>query len=67
MSGPHSDFSFHQYRAEYRGAERSIRPYPGISDFKQVRVDRDFCFGVGINADDPKARIKESYFDGEDE
>ncbi len=59
MSGPHSDFNWHQYRPEYRGEERMLFPYPGLSEFKRVRINRDCCFGKGINADDPEARIED--------
>lgn len=44
--GPYMDLSMKTYRVEYRGAERTDRPYPGLDAFKAVRFERDFCFGA---------------------
>lgn len=44
-SGPHMDFKYHTYRVEYRGEERTLRPYPGLEQFKRNRTNRDRCFG----------------------
>ena len=44
-SGPNMDLSILRYRTEYRGEERVHVPYPGLSDFKTARFERDFCFG----------------------
>lgn len=34
------------FRTQYRGDERTARPYPGLEQFKNaVRFQRDFCFG----------------------
>jgi hypothetical protein len=46
-SGPDTDLEYHTYRAEYRGAERRGRPYPGLEAFKAAREQRDFRFGHG--------------------
>jgi hypothetical protein len=48
-SGPYSNFSIKTHRVEYRGDERTLRPYPGIDAFKTARFGRDFFFG---NEDD---------------
>ncbi|RYY86354.1 MAG: HNH endonuclease [Chitinophagaceae bacterium] len=45
QSGPHMDFSYKTYRAEYRGAERIEFPYRGLAQFKIDRAGRDFHFG----------------------
>ena len=57
--GPHSELDWHQYRLEYRGEERTLFPYPGLSEFKRIRINRDYYFGRGMNADDPDAKIKD--------
>lgn len=46
-SGPTMEMRFVQLAAEYRGAERVDRPYPGIEAFREVRYSRadGFCFG----------------------
>lgn len=44
-SGPHMGFEIRTYRAEYRDKERVLRPYPGLQEFEEVRLVRDFCFG----------------------
>ena len=45
MHGPSMDLSLTTLRCEYRGDERTDKPYPGLESFKHVRVDRDFSFG----------------------
>ncbi|TAA25835.1 HNH endonuclease [Pseudoxanthomonas winnipegensis] len=45
QSGPLMDFSYRTYRVEYRGEERSARPYPGLAQFKIDRQARDIHFG----------------------
>lgn len=45
--GPYMDMSYYTSRCEYRGEERTDRPYPGLEDFKLVRENRDYCFGHG--------------------
>ncbi len=45
-SGPHMDLSYKTYRAEYRGEERELSPYPGLDAFRTVRFERDFNFGA---------------------
>lgn len=45
QSGPLMDFSYRTYRVEYRGAERTARPYPGLARFKIERETRDVHFG----------------------
>jgi hypothetical protein len=41
------------HRVEYRAEERVRIPYPGLKEFKRIRKERDFCFGVGVNVEDP--------------
>lgn len=45
--GPYMDLSYRTRRCEYRGQERTERPYPGLEAFKSVREQRDHCFGHG--------------------
>lgn len=49
--GPFMDFSWRTYRAEYRGTERTDRPYPGLREFMTIRDSRDFNWGTGISED----------------
>lgn len=44
-SGPYMDLSVRTHRVEYRGNERTARPYPGLDEFKTVRFTRDHYFG----------------------
>lgn len=45
-SGPHSPRGeFHIHRPQYRSAERTSFPYPGLERFKEVRFERDDFFG----------------------
>ena len=53
-SGPYLDLTWRRHRVEYRENERTDNPYPGLEEFKKVRNDRDFCFGIGINDEDPQ-------------
>lgn len=46
QSGPLMDFSYRTYRVEYRGAERTVHPYPGLAQFKVDRESRDVHFGA---------------------
>ena len=50
--GPCRDFSFNTIRVEYIGSERILKPYSNLEIFKEVRVDRDFAFGVGKSVKD---------------
>lgn len=52
-SGPYMDMSWRTYRVEYKGEERVRIPYPGLEEFKKIRKERNFCFGVGANTKDP--------------
>ena len=45
--GPYMDMSYRTRRCEYRGQERTERPYPRLEAFKSVREQRDHCFGHG--------------------
>ncbi len=53
-SGPYMNMSWRQHKAIYRGNERIEFPYPGLSEFKKIRKDRDYNFGIGISEDDPE-------------
>jgi hypothetical protein len=46
-TGPHSFLTYQILRTEYRGDERTTRPYPGLEEFKRIRETRDFHFGAG--------------------
>lgn len=54
VSGPYMDFSWHQHRVVYRSDERTRIPYPGIEEFKKIREDRDYSFGLGVSDTDPR-------------
>lgn len=56
-SGPYFIDSWQMHRPEYRGEERTMTPYPGLEQFKKVRVERDASFGAGMNIDDPECKI----------
>ena len=48
--GPSSpDFSFTHMRLEYRAAERTLHPYPGLDQFLTDRKSRDISFGHGTS------------------
>ncbi len=53
-SGPYMPYTWRQHRVEYRGDERTKIPYPGLNEFKKIRKDRDYCFGVGDSSKDPE-------------
>lgn len=40
-SGPYEDLRYRTYRVEYRDAERTEQPYPGLTRFETVRFARD--------------------------
>ena len=41
------DMMEHTYRLEYRDAELSPQPYPGLQEFMAARASRDYCVGEG--------------------
>lgn len=46
QGGPYMDLSVRTYRVEYRGAERTNLPYPGLEEFeRKARFTRDYSFG----------------------
>ncbi len=45
--GPYMDMTYRTRRCEYRGQERTERPYSGLAAFKSVREHRDHRFGHG--------------------
>ena len=47
-SGPTSTLSFDLFRPRYHVDERTLRPYPGLEQFKIARQKRDVHFGAGI-------------------
>jgi len=53
-SGPYMPFTWRQHRVEYRRNERTKMPYPGLIEFKKIRKDRDYFFGVGDSPEDPE-------------
>lgn len=48
--GPYSNMSYRTIRTEYRANERTEIPYPGLAEFKKMRMKRDFCIGKGERA-----------------
>ncbi|HAT4312822.1 TPA: SIR2 family protein [Clostridium perfringens] len=52
--GPCNDFSFKTICPEYKGDERTLKPYPGLDKFKEIRINRDNRFGIGTSCDDPE-------------
>ena len=61
-SGPTSTLSYNLFRPRYHGGERTLRPYPGLEDFKIARKKRDVHFGIGIQGLTPQpvlARLDE--------
>lgn len=50
--GPMTDFSYSHMRLEYRDAERTIHPYPGLKQFLIDRENRDISFGRGVKPND---------------
>lgn len=53
-SGPYMSQSWRQHKVMYRGEERIRIPYPGIEEFKKIRNNRDYAFGIGTSEDDPQ-------------
>ena len=47
------DLAYRTSRCEYRGDERTEKPYPGLEAFKSVREERDYCFGHGTQPEEP--------------
>jgi len=47
-TGPYMDLSYKILRVEYRGEERTPMPYPGLKGFLEIRQNRDWCFGEGV-------------------
>jgi hypothetical protein len=45
QSGPYLDTTVKTHRLEYRGKERTARPYPGLEAYRGVRFQRDMFFG----------------------
>lgn len=43
-TGPDMHLAWDTYRPEYRDAERTSIPYPGLDKFDEVALTRDFCF-----------------------
>lgn len=44
--GPTPDFAYTHMRLEYRDAERTIHPHPGLKQFLVDRETRDMSFGL---------------------
>jgi hypothetical protein len=45
QSGMDEELNVSTHRVEYRGRERTLRPYPGLREFKKARLKRDAHFG----------------------
>jgi hypothetical protein len=56
-TGMYMDLTYRSLRAEYRKEERGDAPYPGLQDFKEVRVTRDHHMGSGYGPDGKEERI----------
>ena len=54
-SGPHMDLSNRTHRVEYRGDERTRRPYRGLEEFNVDRFTRDCYFGDPPASDEPES------------
>ncbi len=52
-SGPYYPFTWRKHRVEYRNEERTNIPYPDLKEFKKIRANRDYHFGVGESDEDP--------------
>jgi hypothetical protein len=52
-SGPYMDMTTRTHRVEYRGDERTPRPYPGLERFKTVRLLRDLSFAPASSDREP--------------
>ena len=59
-SGLYMDLTYRLHRAEYRGRERVLHPYPGLDQYLTARKNRDEHFGEGVRWDDPEARVGDS-------
>lgn len=57
QSGPYVIDEWSLHRAQYRGEERTLNPYPGLERFKVERGRRDMNFGEGSSLDDPNCKI----------
>lgn len=44
-------FGYETFRVEYRGDERTQRPYQGLRHFMEQRASRDFKVGEGVDED----------------
>lgn len=49
--GPFRDMSWRTHRVEYRNAERTELPYPGLKKFMEIRSSRDLAYGLGVSED----------------
>lgn len=50
--GPFTDLSWRTHRVEYRGDQRTKKPYPGLKTFMEIRNEqRDLSYGVGVCED----------------
>lgn len=47
-TGPNSQMQYEKMRLEYRGAERTLHPYPGLQAFLEARANRDYVAGSGV-------------------
>jgi len=56
-TGMYMDFTYHSIRTEYRKEERTETPYPGLTEFKEVRTTRDHHMGSGYGPDGKEERI----------
>jgi hypothetical protein len=54
--GPYMDLTYHTRRCEYRREERTVRPYPGLEEFKSAREQRNHCFGHGTQPEAQDAK-----------
>ncbi len=52
-NGPYMDMKFRTQRCEYRGEERTEKPYPGLEIFMSMREQRDCSFGHGTQPEAP--------------
>lgn len=41
------------FRSEYKGEERILYPYPGLKQYLVERKNRDYCFGIDADENDP--------------
>ncbi len=48
------DMLWRTHRVEYRGKEQFRIPYPELEEFKRIRKERNFCFGAGVDVEDPE-------------